>query len=50
MTKEQLLESVKKEAEGYFDRGEFFCSEAVAHTIKKKTLCRDNRKGCRMGC
>jgi C_GCAxxG_C_C family probable redox protein len=33
MTKEQLLESVKKEAEGYFDRGEFFCSESVAHTI-----------------
>lgn len=33
MTKEQLLEEVKKEAEGYFERGEFFCSEAVAHTI-----------------
>lgn len=35
MTKEELLELVKKEAEGYFERGEFFCSEAVAHTINK---------------
>ena len=33
MTKEELLKSVKEEAEGYFERGEFFCSEAVAHTI-----------------
>ncbi len=33
MTKEQLIEEVKKEAEGYFARGEFFCSEAVAQTI-----------------
>ncbi len=33
MTKEQLVEAVKKEAEGYFERGEFFCSESVAHTI-----------------
>lgn len=33
MTKEELLEKVRKEAEGYFDRGEFFCSESVAHTI-----------------
>lgn len=33
MTKEELLKKVREEAEGYFDRGEFFCSEAVAHTI-----------------
>ncbi len=33
MTKEELLLKVKEEAEGYFQRGEFFCSEAVAHTI-----------------
>lgn len=33
MTKKELLLKVKEEAEGYFERGEFFCSEAVAHTI-----------------
>ena len=33
MTKEELMEEVKKEAEGYFERGEFFCSVSVAHTI-----------------
>lgn len=33
MNKDQLLQEVKNEAEGYFERGEFFCSEAVAHTI-----------------
>ena len=33
MTKKELIEEVRKEAEGYFERGEFFCSEAVAHTI-----------------
>ena len=33
MTKEELMEEVKKEAEGYFERGEFFCSESVAYTI-----------------
>lgn len=33
MTKEQLIEAVKEEAEGYFRRGEFFCSEAVVQTI-----------------
>ena len=33
MTKEELLEKVKEEAEGYFERGEFFCSEAVVQTI-----------------
>lgn len=33
MTKEELLKKVREEAEGYFERGEFFCSESVAHTI-----------------
>ncbi|MBZ2174046.1 C-GCAxxG-C-C family protein [Schnuerera sp. xch1] len=33
MTKEQLIEEVRKEAEGYFERGEFFCSESVVQTI-----------------
>lgn len=33
MTREELIKQVQTEAEGYFDRGEFFCSEAVAHTI-----------------
>lgn len=26
---------VRKTAEGYFDRGEFFCSESVVHTINE---------------
>ncbi len=33
MTKAELIEEVRKEAEGYFERGEFFCSEAVVQTI-----------------
>ena len=33
MTKQELLDKVRVEAEGYFDRGEFFCSESVVHTI-----------------
>lgn len=33
MEKEKIIEFAKNEAEGYFDRGEFFCSEAVLHTI-----------------
>lgn len=33
MTREELVEKTKEEAEGYFARGEFFCSEAVAYTI-----------------
>lgn len=33
MTKEELLFAVKEEAEGYFRRGEFFCSESVVRTI-----------------
>lgn len=35
MEKELLLEAVRKKAEGYFQRGEFFCSEAVVHTINE---------------
>jgi len=33
MNKEQILEKVQNEAEGYFERGEFYCSESVAQTI-----------------
>lgn len=33
MTKEELLIKVREEAEGYFARGEFFCSESVVQTI-----------------
>lgn len=33
MAKEKLLDEVQQEAEGYFERGEFFCSESVAQTI-----------------
>lgn len=33
MTKEELLNEVRETAEGYFDRGELFCSEAVVKTI-----------------
>ncbi len=33
ITKEEFLEEVKNEAEGYFQRGEFFCSEAVVQVI-----------------
>jgi C_GCAxxG_C_C family probable redox protein len=29
------LDHVRERAEGYFDRGEFFCSEAVVHTINE---------------
>lgn len=35
MEKNKLIESVRAKAEGYFDRGEFFCSEAVVHTINE---------------
>jgi C_GCAxxG_C_C family probable redox protein len=35
MDKNALIESVRKQAEGYFQRGEFFCSEAVVHTINE---------------
>ncbi len=33
MVKEKVVGEVKKEAEGYFERGEFSCSEAVLYTI-----------------
>lgn len=33
MKKQEVLDQIRKEAEGYFDRGEFFCSESVVHTI-----------------
>ncbi|WP_142414639.1 C-GCAxxG-C-C family protein [Hathewaya massiliensis] len=33
MEKEQLIQKVRETAEGYFQRGEFFCSEAVVKTI-----------------
>lgn len=33
ITKEERVEEVRKIAEGYFERGEFFCSEAVVKTI-----------------
>ena len=33
MTKEEILDKVRIEAEEYFDKGEFFCSESVLHTI-----------------
>ncbi|WP_100064910.1 C-GCAxxG-C-C family protein [Miniphocaeibacter massiliensis] len=32
-SKENFLKQVKEEAEGYFQRGEFFCSEAVVQVI-----------------
>lgn len=35
MDKQKLIEDVRKKAEGYFQRGEFFCSEAVVHTINE---------------
>lgn len=33
MTKQELLDQIREEASGYFARGEFYCSEAVAQTI-----------------
>ncbi len=30
-----LVEKVRQVAEGYFERGEFFCSEAVVHTVNE---------------
>lgn len=35
ITKEELLDKVQKEAEEYFARGEFYCSESVVHTINQ---------------
>ncbi|MBB6630034.1 C-GCAxxG-C-C family protein [Clostridium algidicarnis] len=33
MEKKQFIDEVRHTAEGYFERGEFFCSEAVVKTI-----------------
>lgn len=33
MNKDQRVSEIRKIAEGYFERGEFFCSEAVVKTI-----------------
>ncbi|KXG78985.1 C-GCAxxG-C-C family protein [Thermotalea metallivorans] len=35
MEKNSIVASIRKNAEGYFGRGEFFCSEAVVHTINE---------------
>lgn len=35
MKKEEVIKKVQSIAEGYFERGEFFCSEAVVHTINE---------------
>jgi C_GCAxxG_C_C family probable redox protein len=35
MNKQAMIQAVREQAEGYFDRGEFFCSEAVVHTINE---------------
>lgn len=35
MEKSISVESIREQAEGYFQRGEFFCSEAVVHTINQ---------------
>ena len=35
MTRQEIVQAVRDQAEGYFDRGEFFCSEAVVHTINE---------------
>lgn len=35
MTKQEVIDKVKEVAEGYYDRGEFFCSEAVIHTVNE---------------
>lgn len=35
MDRNKVIESVRNQAEGYFQRGEFFCSEAVVHTINE---------------
>lgn len=35
MEKNAIIDLVRNKAEGYFQRGEFFCSEAVVHTINE---------------
>lgn len=39
MDKNKVIEAVRKQAEGYFERGEFFCSEAVVYTINELLGC-----------
>lgn len=39
MDKKSIVEAVRNEAEGYFQRGEFFCSEAVIKTINNLLGC-----------
>ena len=35
MEKTLLIESVRRKAEGYYQRGEFLCTEAVVHSINE---------------
>lgn len=35
MDNKQIIEAARQQAEGYFQRGEFFCSEAVVHAINE---------------
>jgi len=35
MDNKQMIQEVRERAEGYFQRGEFFCSEAVVHAINE---------------
>ena len=35
MDKQKVIEVVRQKAERYFQRGEFYCSEAVVHTINE---------------
>ena len=35
MEREKIINDARTKAEGYFQRGEFFCSEAVIHTINE---------------
>lgn len=39
MNKEDIVNKTKNIAEGYFDRGELFCSEAVVQTINELLGC-----------
>lgn len=35
MEREKIIADVRTKAEGYFQRGEFFCSESVIHTLNE---------------
>jgi C_GCAxxG_C_C family probable redox protein len=35
MEREKVINDARKKAEGYFQRGEFFCSESVIHTLNE---------------